>query len=328
MVSEEGPAWLLGIDGGGTKTQFLIADTAGKVAASFRGLGSYHIEIGVEGVAEVLAAGIRQVIEEAGIQTSDIAYAFFGLPAFGEDRAADERLAVIPSDILGHDRYTVENDMICAWAGSLGGEDGINVVAGTGSIAYGERGARRARCGGWGEAFGDEGSAYWVSARALNLFTRMSDGREAKGALYELFRERLKLRSDLEILERFLSDGNRAGIAALAAIVGEAVAAGDERCSEIFEAAATELAALAGALSHTLGYSESEAVPVSYSGGMFSQQLGFLPFFERAILRCSRGLRLQPPQLPPHCGAIVAASRHGMLRLPQSALEALASSGI
>ena len=320
--------FLLGIDGGGTKTHFALADMEGKIAASWRGPGSYHIEIGVEGVKEVLQSGIRKVTEEAAIAPSSIAYAFFGLPAFGEDRAADERLERIPAELLGHDRYTVENDMICAWAGSLGGEDGINVVAGTGSIAYGERGARRARCGGWGEAFGDEGSGYWVSARALNLFTRMSDGREAKGALYELFRERLQLQSDLEILERFLSEGNRAGIAALAPIVGEAAAAGDEGAGEILEAAAAELAALADALSRTLGYLESEAALVSYSGGMFSHQLGFLPFFERALRRCPRDLRLQPPKLPPHCGAIIAASRYGMLAFPQSAVDALSSSGI
>ena len=35
----------------------------------------------------------------------------------------------------------------------------------------------RARVGGWGELFGDEGSAYWIAVQGLNAFTRMSDGR-------------------------------------------------------------------------------------------------------------------------------------------------------
>ncbi|HEY7009469.1 MAG TPA: hypothetical protein VH395_11040 [Jatrophihabitantaceae bacterium] len=46
-------------------------------------------------------------------------------------------LDAMPRTALGHDRYRCDNDMVCGWAGTLGGEDGINVVAGTGSIGYG-----------------------------------------------------------------------------------------------------------------------------------------------------------------------------------------------
>jgi hypothetical protein len=61
------------------------------------------------------------------------------------------------------------NDAVCAWAGSLGGEDGITIVAGTSSIGYGERKGRAARAGGWGEPFSDEGSAYWIHIQAPML---------------------------------------------------------------------------------------------------------------------------------------------------------------
>ncbi len=98
------------------------------------------------------------------------------------------QLDAMPEPLLGHRRYRCGNDMVCAWAGSLGGEDGINIVAGTGSIGYGERRGRSARAGGWGEVFGDEGSAYWIAVQGLNVFTRMSDGRLPKGSLYAVFR--------------------------------------------------------------------------------------------------------------------------------------------
>jgi len=58
---------------------------------------------------------------------------------FHPDRAAQRILDALPEPLLGHRRYRCGNDMVCAWAGSLGGEDGINIVAGTGSIGYGER---------------------------------------------------------------------------------------------------------------------------------------------------------------------------------------------
>ena len=74
-------------------------------------------------------------------------------------------------------RYRCGNDAVCGWAGALAGEDGINIVAGTGSIGYGEFEGRAARAGGWGELFSDEGSAHWIAREALSLFSRMSDGR-------------------------------------------------------------------------------------------------------------------------------------------------------
>ncbi|MFZ1094840.1 MAG: BadF/BadG/BcrA/BcrD ATPase family protein, partial [Xanthobacteraceae bacterium] len=167
----------LGVDGGGTKTHFVLVDSDGKLAAAHEGPTSDHLQVGIDGVREVLAAGLAALFREAGMDGSAVTYAFFGLPAHGEDSAAQVLLDGLPEPLLGHRRYRCGNDMICAWAGSLGGEDGINIVAGTGSIGYGERKGRSARAGGWGEIFGDEGSAYWIAAQGLNIFTRMSDGR-------------------------------------------------------------------------------------------------------------------------------------------------------
>ncbi len=91
--------------------------------------------------------------------------------------------------MLDAGRYRCGNDMVCSWAGSLACADGISVIAGTGSMAYGEYAGRQARCGGWGELIGDEGSAYWIAREGMNLFSRMSDGRVARGPLHRLVRE-------------------------------------------------------------------------------------------------------------------------------------------
>ena len=167
----------LGVDGGGTKTRFVLVDRDGNLIASCEGPSSYHLEIGIDGLHNVLADGLAALFRQAGIDGSAIAHAFFGIPAHGEDSAAQVLLDAMPEPLLGHRRFRCGNDMVCAWAGSLGGEDGINIVAGTGSIGYGERHGRSARAGGWGEVFGDEGSAYWIAVQGLNIFTRMSDGR-------------------------------------------------------------------------------------------------------------------------------------------------------
>ena len=128
-------------------------------------------------------------------------------------------LDALPEPLLGHRRYRCGNDMVCAWAGSLGGEDGINIVAGTGSIGYGERRGKTARAGGWGEVFGDEGSAYWIAVQGLNVFTRMSDGRLPKGPLYAAFTASLGLSADLDLCAKVMNAHTRGSIAAMSQLV-------------------------------------------------------------------------------------------------------------
>ena len=158
--------------------------------------------------------------------------------------------------------------MICGWAGSLACADGINLVAGTGSIGYGERQGRAARVGGWGEVFSDEGSAYWIAIQGLNAFTRMSDGRLTKGPLHDAFRRRFELHNDLDICAKVMGEQGlvRGDIAGLAPVVAEAVALGDSAAIRIHDQAAEELVAMAEALRTTLGFAADEDVPLSWSG--------------------------------------------------------------
>ena len=141
----------------------------------------------------------------------------------------------MPGRVLGHDRYSCDNDMVCGWAGSLAGEDGINVISGTGSMTYGERQGTGHRVGGWGELFGDEGSAYWIATQGLNAFSRMSDGRLARGPLYELLKERLELAGDLDVVSLVIDTwgGNRTSIAALATTVCQAAREEDPVAAKI-----------------------------------------------------------------------------------------------
>ena len=135
----------LGVDGGGSKTRFLLIDERGTVLASHREGPAYYLEIGLEALEEMLTSGIRQTLRHAGLAEENLTYAFIGVPAYGEDRALLTALDATPSAALPHGRYRCDNDMVCGWAGSLGAEDGINIVAGTGSIGYGQRNGVAAR---------------------------------------------------------------------------------------------------------------------------------------------------------------------------------------
>src|SRR5690349_5565280 len=220
-------AFFLGVDGGGTKTRFALLSQRRLVAEAQLGT-SYHPEVGLDGVGDVLAEGVAQILSRAGIQASQITHAFFGLPAYGEDSQVTPVLRALPAGILGHERYTCDNDMVCGWAGSLGAEDGITVVAGTGSIGHGHRRGRGARAGGWGEAFSDEGSAYWIAMQGLNVYSRMSDGRLPRGPLHALVNESLNLEDDLELcaLVYGANARSRGELARLSPLVARAAALG------------------------------------------------------------------------------------------------------
>jgi N-acetylglucosamine kinase-like BadF-type ATPase len=316
----------LGVDGGGTKTHFVLVDRDGTLAAAHAGPASDHLQIGMDGLHDALAVGLAALFGQAGTDGSAIAHAFFGLPGYGEDSVAQRRLDALPEPLLGHRRYRCGNDMVCAWAGSLGGEDGINIVAGTGSIGYGERRGRSARAGGWGAVFGDEGSAYWIAVQGLNIFSRMSDGRLPRGPLHAIFREALGVSSDLDVCAKVMRDHARAGIAALSRLVAGAAHDGDILAIRIFDDAARELAAVVEAVRHALGYEPDEPVPVSYSGGVFNAGALILGPLKRHLEGQSATYHLKAPIVPPSLGAAIHAARLAAQPLSVAAMARLRSS--
>lgn len=301
----------LGVDGGGTKTDFLLIRENGRLLASHRGGSAYYLETGVDAVQSMLAAGIEATLKRGGLAVSDLTFAFIGLPAHGEDSGLLPRLDSIAADVLPKGKFRCGNDMVCGWAGALGGRDGINIVAGTGSIAYGEFESRQARAGGWGELFSDEGSAYWIAREALTLFSRMSDGREPGGPLYHLIRDRFQLKADLDLCAAVYGPPpmSRSRLASLAPLVAEAARAGDRGARRLFEQAALHLADIVHAVYDQLHIPREIRVPVSYSGGMFKLTDLVQSLFEGAVSSSERRYEFSAPRLPPVAGAALYAAR-------------------
>ncbi|TFW14692.1 N-acetylglucosamine kinase [Brevundimonas intermedia] len=301
----------LGVDGGGTKTAFVLVDRAGRELARHEGGSSYHVDIGVERLHVLLHDGVHSVLRQAGASADDVLYAFFGLPAHGEDSQIQPVLDVIPEALLGHRRYACGNDMICGWAGSLAGEDGINIVAGTGSIGYGERQGLSARGGGWGELFSDEGSAYWIAIQGLNAFSRMSDGRLSRGPLHDLLVQEFTLTNDLDLCAHIYcrSAPQRDRIAAISRLVARAAVQGDEAARRIFVDAGEALAQIVDTIRQRLEYRPGEPVNLSYSGGVFQSGELILDPFRQRLSACSPDYRIISPRYSPAIGAAIYAAR-------------------
>jgi N-acetylglucosamine kinase-like BadF-type ATPase len=321
-------AYFLGVDGGGSKTTFQLIDADGRELARAETGTTDHGQIGIDGAAARLAEGLDAVLETANVRREDLAFAFFGLPAYGEDASAAEQLEELPAGLLGHRRYACGNDMVCGWAGSLAGADGVNIVAGTGSIGYGQRQGRSARAGGWGNAIGDEGSGYWIASQALTLFSRMSDGRAPKGPLHAILRAELGLERDLDLCSLVSAGGPlavRDRVAALCPFVALAAVEGDAAAAAIFADAARELAAIVEAVRIALGYADEEVTPVSYSGGAFAAGDFFQSEFAAAVGERAGTYLLTPPVLSPLAGASLLAAKLAGTLLSSAAISRLQS---
>jgi N-acetylglucosamine kinase-like BadF-type ATPase len=154
----------------------------------------------------------------------------------------------------------------------------------------------------------------------------MSDGRAARGPLYEIVRQSLGIDEDLDVCAHVFTrlGGDRARIAQLCQWVTQAARAGDGPARDIVRQAAAELALMVDATRRHLGFTFAETVAVSYSGGVFDNVGALLlePF--TAALQAHRsGYRVSEPVLPPAIGAaLYAAKRHGR-PLPNAAIERL-----
>ena len=166
----------LSVDGGGTKTELLLA--AGDGARLFRARsGPSSVKcVGEAAARENLRAGLRALWERAGTGPEAVAHGVFGLS--GCDSSRDERLLRDMIEGLGFrpGQYTLCNDAVLAfYAGAE--PPGMVLIAGTGSIALGVDGQGRiTRAGGWGYGFSDLGSGYWLGSRCLAAALGYCDG--------------------------------------------------------------------------------------------------------------------------------------------------------
>lgn len=302
------PRWFLGLDGGQSGMRALIGDGAGRVAGTGQVEGPTSPTDGASGRARfetALKACVGAAREASGM-AEDVAFAaacigFSGGPG---DKDALAR-CVVPAQA-----YSITHDAWIALNGATDGRPGIVVIAGTGSIAFGrnERGAT-ARAGGWGYAFGDEGSGFDLARQAVRAALRQEEGWGPSTALREALLENTGARDVNDLLHRFYREEfPRAQIAALADVVTEAAVRGDAVAQQLLGAAAQELAVLAGAVRQQL-FDEKEAVDVRYSGGVFRSRNILVRF--QMLLEMDGRTSVSAPAFSAVAGALLAAYRIG-----------------
>ena len=280
---------VLGLDGGGTKTVVAVAAPTGQVIAVAQG----------PGLDPTAGDGWEARLTALLLPFAPVDAALLGLPYFSEVPAISARQTSIARAALGRGAEVV-NDVAVAYEGAMGGADGVLLLSGTGSMAWARGPAGVVRCGGWGDVFGDEGSAFWIGRAALTRVSRHLDGRQPAPGLTPAVLAALGI-TGAELIDWTYSQTQpRAAIAALSRTV-DSLAAHDADAARILDQAAAELVDLARAACRISG--QGPTVAWSYAGGVFASD------HLRARVTAAMGALPLAPRLPPVGGAVLAAAR-------------------
>jgi N-acetylglucosamine kinase-like BadF-type ATPase len=292
----------LGVDGGQSSTTALIGDANGNVLGVGKGGPCNHVGA-AEGPAKLRRTILDcsgQACNQAGLDIEDVYFraAYFGMSGGPADK---EQLLC---EIVRASKFVVTNDAMIALSGAFAGGPGVVTIAGTGSIALGRDAAgRRARAGGWGYVFGDEGGAFDIVRQALRAVLRYEEGWGTVTKLRESLLRETGASDANELLHSFYTaDWPRSRIATFAPLVSRIAEDGDTVAVDVIVDAAKKLASFA--LSVRSQFTEPE-VQFSYIGGVFQSKMLLQAF--RAVIDSNPGCRTAPPKLGAAAGALLDA---------------------
>lgn len=304
---------LFGLDSGGSKTVAVLATGEGRVLDVWHGPG-FDPMAGEDWTGELERAVTTL---RAG---RSLAASVFGLSCHGEiPSVSAHQQAVVARHVSTP--HLVLNDVEVACDAAFAGRDGVLLLAGTGSMAWAKAGGRSLRFGGWGETFGDEGSAFWIGREALSLATRLLDGRltdetGSGSAFAQAILAACGVAADGLIDWAFERQGHRARLASLARTVSGLAEAGNGQARHLLETAADRLVEHVFAARRALGQPD---LAWSYAGGVFRSPA----LLSAAAKRAGAPLK---PRLPPVGGALWRAAVLAGLPLTDRFLETLAAS--
>lgn len=306
---------VIAMDGGQSSTMCIVTTPHGDVLGSGAAGPADHINEpgGPERCRQAVTTALQAALADADLDPRRVHLlaAGFGMSGGGA------RMQEIIRDCIAAEHVVVIPDSVASWQGATGGDPGVIVISGTGSVAYGrsQQGDEH-WAGGWGYLMGDEGSGYWIGIRALSAATRSHDGVGATTTLEERVPNAFGL-PDLQAVHTALYSDKlgRVQIARLGRVVDEAAAAGDTVARAILECAAEHLANLAQVVFNSLGLQVGQH-RVSYVGGVFRSSILLDRFC--SLLSHSLGPNMvQKPRFPAIVGAWqVAAQAAGLPATP------------
>ena len=278
----------LGIDGGGSKTAFLLVDEYYNEICHIESGPSNWLSVGADAAKQAITQGISYLTERPNI----VCAGFAG--AARHDSAAFYKEVL--ESLIPEAQIIIESDAFIASIGAIGVDAGILLIAGTGSIVIGRDKARNMfRIGGWGPYFGDEGSGFWIGREAVREALRSLD-LQASTEFSNRIAGRLGLKSISEVVSGWAS--GKIGVPEIAGLFPEVVSMYPQEPSKrILTQAASHLRSMVEIASKRVGLDDWRR---SLSGSVAAHP----------VMRELMGLEFEQPRHSPEWGAVIWARQH------------------
>jgi N-acetylglucosamine kinase-like BadF-type ATPase len=298
---------VVGVDGGGTKTEAVLAsvNTSGETRVLGRGLsGPSNMRLaGKEQTLASLDEAIGAAISGHPLNGDKIDVAVLALAGsdFSDVRHEINRWAE-QHDLI--DRIVIINDAAPVMAAGTPERWGVALVVGTGSVAIGiDEAGRSITRGGWGHWYGDKGSGYDLGCRALAAVSEAQDGMGPETSLTDRMLEYFALGNPRLIIQKLYFGGNvRSHIAAAAPVVLAAAEEGDIVAMRIVDKCIGELVRLVTAVTCDLEFSDD--YPLALAGGVVCKHAGYRAALEASLGSINPAPGIVTPVPQPVMGAI------------------------
>ena len=310
--------YVLGFDGGGTKTECILLDSHNQIRATTRSGPSNPFRIGHEAAASALTEAAQSAAREAGIDLRQISAICAGLAGVGSSQSHEEMQDHL-ANAFPNAKLRLITDLELSLA-SIAQTEAIVLVAGTGSSALGrDAQGHTARAGGHGPLLSDQGSAFDVGRLAVAAAVRERDRTGTDSAIGAEILRHLKFSNWTDLRDRARTAADEV-FPRVFPVVAQAAESGDAHAQALLRNAAHEIAILASALVDRLNLRDS-AIYIAKTGGMVSASKFFDAQLDAELKKIAPRATIGLLPIPP----AEAAARLALELIPATATQQAAS---
>jgi len=320
--------YIVGVDGGGSKTEAVLADLKGKILVRVKTGSAHPRNIGVKKALENVALAIEKILPKEG----KILSVFLGLPAMEEEFKFKEN--IIKKELLKHKRISsifkgkviIGSDQLAGFRSGTDEKDGLVLIAGFGSVCHGWKDKKEAMtdsCGYLSEA----GSAFFVGQKVLQAVFKDLDGRGEKTLLTKLLFQKLKIKNKENLIDKIYSKKPIEIIPPFSIFCDTAAKKEDKITKNILIEAGRELALSANTVIKRLNF-KNKKFPLVLIGSIFNSKI-VLDTAIKGIKKFAPKVKVIRPKAEPVIGAVKLAVAEALPHLPprpdsqDSAIEAI-----
>ncbi len=304
-------AYLLGLDGGGTKTECIVLDAQGNVVGKGLAGPSNPLRCGFNTAFQSLSEAAAAALKEAKLPHAAITGVCAGLAGAGRRSVVRRTMAFLAQTFPGA-QAQVTTDYEIALEAAVGAGQGLVLIAGTGSVAYGRNAAgETARAGGYGPWVGDEGSAFDIGRRAVGAVARIRDTSAPPTLLSTMIPAALDCPDWDDLVDRTMKNPDDV-FPKLFPVVVAAADSEDSAAKEILFAAAVGLGNLTMIVVRKLGLQDKE-FPLVKCGGVFGRSRMLDSLLDSVLSSGALRAKISRLEISPAVGAARLAGRLGQV---------------